>query len=541
MTASGAGRLLRPASRDRRPAPAGGRLLAGSRLLAASRLLRLELRHNPMLWVLPLAIGLFWFITYRKVVAMPPLWNVRSAQTQGGVLADFITPVVGAAAWMGSREARRGAVDLLETVARPRLTRLLAAWAATTCWAVVGCLVCVAAVYWETSRHATWGGPLWWPAAVAVASMPALAALGFAAGRLAPSRLTAPIAGVAAFFVLALSTELIVGSRSYWQVSPIVTGPWDIGTDPGVATFYPYLPDLAIAQLMFLAGLTVAVVAGVLGLRRGSGARWMRAVAASAAAAGVAAAGTAVALAGTGSLDAHGMLAIPALHDSADDRPLRFTPVCSRTAIPVCVNPAYAVYLPVVTAALKPVLDEVAGLPGAPVRVSQAAATYRQGPGNSVAISLTGSAISGSPPVDHIILPGQLPGPAVSGDQLGSAVRSGAGAQIIADLAGDGPRASAAQQVVAAALMKAAGLPPQDLAGPTPGRPCRPDPSTVCAAAVPSRRLGLPGQASAGLSAGPALAALRRFEALPAAVRRAWLKRHLTALRAGLVTLKELP
>jgi hypothetical protein len=57
-------------------------------------------------------------------------------------------------------------------------------------------------------------------------------------------------------------------------------------------------------------------------------------------AAGLLAAGTAVVRAGTGKLDAHGMIAIPALHDTASDQPVRYTPVCSHTAIPVCLNPA---------------------------------------------------------------------------------------------------------------------------------------------------------------------------------------------------------
>jgi hypothetical protein len=527
MSASQAGRLVSPAQTSRWPA------------LAVGRLLRLELRHNAMIWVLPLAMSLFWFITYRKVVAMPPLWNVRVAEMQGGVVADFITPVVGAAAWMGSREVRRRAVDLLETVARPRFARLLAAWTATACWAVAGCLVCLAAVYWETSRHASWGGPLWWPAAVAIASMPALAALGFASGVLVPSRLTAPVVGIASFFVLALSTELIVGSRSYWLVSPIVTGPWDFGPDSGVATFYPYLPDLSIDQLMFLGGLTIAVVAGALGLRRGSGASWLRAAAACAAAAGLAAAGTAVALAGTASLDAHGMLAIPALHDSADSRLLRFTPVCSRTPIPVCLNPAYTVYLPAVTAALKPVLNEIAGLPGAPARISQAPAAYVQGPRNQVAVRIAGPAVSGSPPVYHLLLPDQTLGPLTGIDQLASAVRTGTGPQIITDFVGDGPGASAAQQAVAAALTMAAGIPPPDRAGVAPVRRCKAS-SARCAAAV-QRLPGVPGPSPEVAARSSSLSAARRFEALPAQGRRVWLKQHLAALRAGRVALKELP
>ena len=106
------------------------------------------------------------------------------------------------------------------------------------------------------------------------------------------------------------------------------------------------------------------------------------------------------------------MIAIPALHDAASDRPILYTPVCSHTAIPVCLNPAYASYLPAAATALAPALNEIAGLPGAPARISQAAATYQQGIGNTVRVSLAGPPISGTPPVLHLLLPDQLPGPA---------------------------------------------------------------------------------------------------------------------------------
>ena len=116
----------------------------------------------------------------------------------------------------------------------------------------------------------------------------------------------------------------------------------------------------------------------MLGLPARAGGRWLRRAAAVVTAAGVAAAGTAVGLAGTARLTPHGM-AIPALHDAANDRPIPYTPVCGHAAgIPVCLNPAYRRYLPDVTAALAPVLGEVAGLPGAPVRATQVAAAIRQ-------------------------------------------------------------------------------------------------------------------------------------------------------------------
>ena len=495
-----------------RPAPANR-----GPVRATARLLRLELRGNAMLWLLPVAVGLFWFTTYRKIMAMPPLWNLRAASMQSGVPVAFVLPVTGAAAWMGSRDARRHTTDLVTITARPRWARQLAAWAATTTWAMVGYLGCVAVLYGVTAQHAAWGGPLWWPVAVAAASLPALSALGFAAGTLLPSRFTPPVAAVAAFFVLALSTQLIHGSQSYWQVSPLVTGPFDIGPDPGAGIFYPYLPDLPIAQVMFLTGLTIAVL-GAVALSEGSGRGWLRRPASVITMTGLLAAGTAVALAGTGKLDAHGMITIPALHDAGNDRPLRYTPVCSHTAIPVCLNPAYTSYLPATATALTPVLNEIAGLPGAPTRISQAAATYKQGTGNSVSLSLAGPLLSGTPPVFRLLLPYQLPGPAMTTSDLAAAVRSSAGAAIVASVIGDGRSATQAQQAVAAALRMAAGLP--QAPAPAPGRQ-RPN------ATVP---LPVPVQSAA-----------RRFVALPASARHAWLVRHLADLRAGRITLAQLP
>jgi hypothetical protein len=102
-------------------------------LRATARLLRVELRHNAMLWMLPVAVGLFWFTSYRKAMAMPPLWNLRAASVQSGALLAFACPVAGAAAWMGSREARRHTTDLVTITARPPWVRLLAIWAATIC------------------------------------------------------------------------------------------------------------------------------------------------------------------------------------------------------------------------------------------------------------------------------------------------------------------------------------------------------------------------------------------------------------------------
>jgi len=492
------------------PRPAVARRGAGSAVLGSGRLLRLELRHNAMLWLLPVAFALFWYNGYREIMALPPMWNLRAMTLQNRLLFDLMVPATGAAAWMGSREGRRSITDLVAGTARPRWSRQLATWAATTAWAEVGCLACVAVVYLITARQASWGGPLWWPAVVSAAGVPALTAIGFAAGAWFPGRFVTPLVTVVVFFGLAFGTQAASGDHSYWQVSPLIAGAFDVGAGSEVATFYRYLPDLSIAQVMFTVGLTVALL-GALGLpvaRR----RWLAAVII---AAGLGAAGTAVTLVGTGRLDPHGMIVIPALHDAASGQPVSYTPRCSQTMIPVCVHPVYASFLPAVTAAVGPELTEFAGLPGAPARISQVAEIYRQDPGNGITITAGVSSTS------EFILPDLLPGqPGGTSAQFASQLEQTLGLDLASHvILGSGPAAAnpsqAALAVIAGSVRFPPSVGPRDL-GPLYGR-----------------LLPAPGS--------PADLAAKRFAALSPAARHAWLAGHLAALQAGRVSLAQLP
>jgi hypothetical protein len=511
--------------------PAASRQTRRAKGLATPRLLWLELRHNAMAWLVPVAIGLFWLTTYRKTVAMAPFWYVRADTLQLNAMLDFAIPVTGAAAWMGSREARGRLTDQVTITARPRWARLLIPWAATTIWALTAYLGCVAWLYVETARQAPWGGPLWWPVAVPAVGVAAFAALGFVVGTYLPSRFTAPLATIATFFILALSTQPIHGSQSYWNISPIVTGPWDMGPQPGVATFYPFVPDLSIAQVMLLGGLTVALL-GALGLPAGAAARSLRAAAAGLTGAGLLAAGTAVGLAGTGTLGTHGMIDIPALHDAASDRPFQYTPVCSRTAIPVCLNPAYAGYLAATAHALAPLLNQLAGLPGAPARIVQDSVTYQQGTGNCVAVLWRGPSASATSLFSVALADqlGQPPGPAMTAAQVGDQVASMYAPDLVTRVIGDRPGASQAQNAVGTALEMASRTTSSTFFEGSQGpNSCGPEEQ-----GAPSRRLEVaPGT--------PAYAAAQRFAALPPATRHAWLMQHAAALRAGQITLAQLP
>jgi hypothetical protein len=508
-----------------------------------ARRLRLELRRNPMPWTLPLLAVLFWLSTYRQAMSDPPLWNVRGSMLQAQTMLTFAPVLAGVAAWAGSREGRRGTADLVDVTGLPRWAGRLATWAAVTFWAEAAYLAGVAVIYGVTARQAVWGGPLWWLVAVGAATGAAACAVGFAAGSLAPSRFTAPLAAVIVFLALGGGAfALQHGARAtYSQIWPLnVEGAFP---PDSFGIFYPFPPDLSIAQLMFVGGLGAAAL-GALGLPAVAGGRWLRAAAAAVVVAGLAAAGTAVGLAGTARLEAHGIV-IPALHDAASDRPVPYTPVCGSAGIPVCLQPAYRAYLPEVTTALDPLLHELAGLPGAPTRVTQVAVTsVQQGPSNGIGFGPP--AISGTPPVLYLPLSGlTLPGEGTSPAEFTGEIQNNllpllnafAGLQATPPQAGSGVtsrppgQGAAAQLAVATALAQDAGLLTQLPPGSSP----------VGGAA--GRSTG--GSGSSASTQPPGLqaqdAATNRFAALPAATRHSWLVTHLSQLRAGRITPSEIP
>ena len=166
-----------------RSTPRGGRTAS----LGLARLLRVELRRNAMPVVLPLIAVVFWFDSYRIAATLPPLWVDRLFYIlgQGHSLIDFAPFVAGVAAWMGSRDGRRGLTDLVTTSARSRFAAQFATWAATAIWAVAGYLVFMAATLWLCPGPSS-GAPPYWPVAVGAVGVAAFSAAGFAAGRLLP-------------------------------------------------------------------------------------------------------------------------------------------------------------------------------------------------------------------------------------------------------------------------------------------------------------------------------------------------------------------
>jgi hypothetical protein len=490
-----------------RPPRAGGR---ESTPRALWRLLYLELRRNPWPWVVPLIVALFVFDPYRTALGYPPVWSVRASVIPNKMLPDFVTFAAGVAAWIGGRDTRRQTADMVVATARPGWARRGATLAATVCWVLAVYLVFVAVLYVVFARQASWGGPPWWPVAVAAAALAAICAVAFTVGEFFPGRFTAPLTALGALFVSLVAFQQAIGKTGgYSLLSPSATVP---AIDTGV--FYHSLPDLPIAQVMFLTGVAVAAV-GALGLSPGAGSGpRLRGAATVVTLLGLAAAGTAFGLAGTARLTPRGVV-IPALHDAASDRPIPYTPVCGHAVVPVCVHPAMRAGLAPLTAAVAPVLREVAGLPGGPARVTQI-------PGGDDLIE--GRAVlHGSPPVFGLPLT-ELPGSfGVDTAEFNQDVRTLLVTVFVTGTGGPRAAGTPAQQAVEGALLARAGLPLNPVRhpkGPGPGSPAA-------------------GSESAGQR--EISVAAHRFAALPAAARHAWLAHHLAVLRAGRLTLAQLP
>jgi hypothetical protein len=462
-------------------------------------LLRLELSHSTMIWLLPLLGALFYFDAFRTAAGYPPFWFVRSSVILNDLVPEFSLFAAGVAAWTGSREGRRQTVDLVNIAARPRWATALASLAATTIWTLAAFLVCVAVLYGVTANQTTWGGPPWWPVAAGAAVLCVFCALGFAAGVLLPGRFTAPLAALVAFLVLVVGFRVVLNEShpTFALLSPMNSVPHG---DAGL--FFHYSPDLYIVQIMFFAGITVAVLGG-LGLATASGSRIVWRTAAVVTAVGLAAAGTGVGLAGTARVEANGVV-IPAVHDAASERPIAYTPVCQQGAIPVCVHPAFQAYLPDLVAALNPLIHQFAGLPGAPVRVEQSSSSTVAE--LSVALSPTeigtlvgaSATLTGNPPVLHVALT-ELPNRPEPPSSQPLAVEQGAFVDAFIGPVG-GTLGDPSQAAIEAALLDEAD-------------------------SLPS----------------PAAEAANRFAALAPNAQRAWLATHLRALRAGHIALAQIP
>lgn len=248
---------------------------------------------------------------------------------------------VACAAWQAGRERRRRVGEQIAGTARPRWQPFLVAWAAVTVGACLSLLVLVGVGVVLVAPVATyWGGGWQWVLAVAFPGLAALSAVGTGLGRLVPSRLVAPVAGIVTYLAMVGVHDTVGLGGARW-LAPILSQ-YDA---PGYL-----IPATASGlQALWFLGCTATVLL-LVGTRR----RWLAAVPA-----GVAAAGALPLLAGPGTIWVEDTAALQL--------------VCVDDGGPeVCVPLLEAFLLDDVSHAAREVFARWDGVPGGPERAISA-------------------------------------------------------------------------------------------------------------------------------------------------------------------------
>ncbi len=445
-------------------------------------LLRIEGRCSIALWLVPIILVLAWFYFaagsgafYRRF-----LWAEVSVAVRN--TAFFTAPcLAGAAAWMAGRERRRGMDELLGTLPGSALGRQLATLLAVILWGAAAYLLIAAILVVITARHATWGGPILWPGIIGLLALGTYAALGFLIGSVLPSRFTAPLVAVLAFFVQGITLYFHSGDvrfpddpRFYWLtfLSPVV----ELAPSP----WYGIQPNVGGSQACFLFGLAGLAVASLAVRGRGGMVVWL-------------ACGLCLLLTALGVFSVY--RAVPpggreGVRVATLAQPIPYIPRCSDDPLPVCVHPAFGSWLEKNSPLINRIAAPLVGLPGTPTRAVD-------------------HLPKGQTPSADLLFFTPQPRDDSFADQVAQALLHSLAPYTIQSCPDLRDRGSCleAQSAVALWLVRRANAPE--------------DPRYPPLAAIS--------------------AAADRFGALPEETRRAWLREQLVALREGRVPLSALP
>jgi hypothetical protein len=445
-------------------------------------LLRIEFRRNAGLLLGLIIVAGAYLFGWDYLGSPLTRWSDGSVLLRD--LGIFAAPFLGGiAAWMAGRERRRGAGELLETTPRPEFSRHLTTWSATALWGILGYALIGAVILLITYLRAAWGSPAVLVILVGGLTFPAYAALGYALGYYVPSRFTAPLAAIGIFAgqFLAATPQFPLAF-----LSPAVMLEYEV--------WFGVKPDgVQIPQTLVLIGL-VGIGLGSLAIRRRRGIfRWSG-------------------LLGGGALIALGAVILPTNPAASPDTKLpqyemvSYEPVCEAGVVPVCVHPAYESMLGEISASADQLVEPLAGLPGLPERIEQL-------------------------PLGGDYFWGTLAAPPTEEDTLGLDLYPGAEGEehaIAAGLVSDTrepilvtsyadilyERGSAAQNAVQIWMLRSI------------------DKKVRC---------GDPGSDGVPKYSTASCEAAERFAALTPVEREAWLEENYSGLRAGELTLKDLP
>ena len=305
----------------------------------------LDVKGCQGIYVLPVMVGLgLTFASTNLFESGVVLWKTMNFATVQSYM--YIAPVTaGLAAWTGSRDRRRHVDEFIESAPGNRLVRDLAVLAATAGWGVLAYAI-VAACYTALAfRRATWGGFDADLALTGALGIVLAGAIGVLIGRHVPGRCSTLLA-VAVTYATAFLDD-ILGFFDLFVRTPELT-PMDLAWRAGTDIYRQSPDDHVVDGVVWLTGLVVLVVALMALARR-------RLIVGSLLAA------AAVAMAWSG-----GSALMTATQPMFDDRvAVPYEPTCAIEAgIEVCIHPAYEPLLDDTMQIVTGMIGPVAGLDG---------------------------------------------------------------------------------------------------------------------------------------------------------------------------------
>ncbi len=352
-----------PASRVHRPSGLGG---VSATVRSFLMLLGIEIRRSQGYWLLPVMIGIALYSSSFRSYDEPglTLWVLVNASImQAYVVIGALAAALGA--WLADRERRRRLGGLLESVPASPFRRDLVTAGVAAFWGLAGYAIVAGWYGGQAFVEATWGGPDLPLIATGTLAIVFFAAIGVLAGRVLPNKVTPIIV-----FVLALMATVV---SDYFKVNVTVSDPYgnfDRQAQPfkllmpwGLVDSYPDVffdrpADFTGYALLWLAGAT-GVVLALLALRKQRNlVTWVALV-------------VTVAVAAAGAAPLIDRQVNLGLNEAPAIVPFKF--VCQqREGFEICLHPAYSARLDNTADRVGAMFSPVRGLAGVPMRWEQA-------------------------------------------------------------------------------------------------------------------------------------------------------------------------
>lgn len=318
-------------------------------ILGMGRLLWIEFRRCGGYWMLPLILPLVWLLNSGSDNRDVVLWFRTSIVTFQSYVV--IGPLVaGLTAFLAGRERRRRAADLIATAPFSPFRHDLLLFGAGAAWGLVAYAIVGGWYLGRAMLFATWGGPdLGWLAVGALAIV-VHSAFGLLVGRVIPGRFAALVA-VALPIAFAIGVETYRSVNGQQPLRPLSPFSQSLNFSVEAADG---LPVALAGNVLWLSGALSVVLATVALVRLGTSPVRLGGL------------GVSLLVASFGAYTLFDPLPMNGYRQESEE-PFEWS--CQTEAgIEVCMHPAYEARLDDAAAGIARVVAPIAGLPGVPTR-----------------------------------------------------------------------------------------------------------------------------------------------------------------------------